>query len=87
MDIILEVPFEKKDDAKKLGAKWNMELKKWCCKKDNNECIEKYEPVYLNVPYEDRAVVKSLGAKWNNERKEWYIPRFREREFDEYLDL
>ncbi len=28
-EIILEVPFAEKDEAKSLGAKWNPELKKW----------------------------------------------------------
>lgn len=34
--IFLFVPFEEKDEAKKLGAKWDKEEKKWFIYKDNN---------------------------------------------------
>ena len=27
--LILEVPFAEKDDAKKLGARWDPEIRKW----------------------------------------------------------
>ena len=27
--LLLNVPYEEKDEAKSLGAKWNPELKKW----------------------------------------------------------
>ena len=30
--IILNVPFEEKDEAKKLGAIWDPEIKKWIAK-------------------------------------------------------
>lgn len=29
MSLLLNVPFAEKDDAKRLGAKWNPDLKKW----------------------------------------------------------
>ena len=39
MAILLNVPFSEKDEAKKLGAWWNPELKKWYVK-DRNEYIK-----------------------------------------------
>lgn len=39
MAILLNVPFSEKDEAKKLGAWWNPELKKWYIK-DRNEYIK-----------------------------------------------
>lgn len=32
MSILLNVPFAEKDEAKKLGAWWNPELKRWYSK-------------------------------------------------------
>lgn len=29
MSLLLDVPYSEKDEAKKLGARWNPELKKW----------------------------------------------------------
>ena len=29
MALILQVPYEEKDEAKALGAKWNPQLRKW----------------------------------------------------------
>ncbi|MGX6962792.1 DUF5710 domain-containing protein [Vagococcus xieshaowenii] len=34
--ILLNVPFSEKDEAKKLGAKWEPTLKKWCANHRNN---------------------------------------------------
>ena len=39
MSILLNVPFSEKDEAKKLGAWWNPELKKWYVK-NRNEYIK-----------------------------------------------
>lgn len=39
MSILLNVPFSEKDEAKKLGALWNPELKKWYAK-NRNEYIK-----------------------------------------------
>jgi len=59
-EIILAVPFCEKNDAKKLGAKWNSSQKYWFCHKNSankNILIEKWSvntnPVYLEG--EDRT--------------------------------
>ena len=33
---ILNVPFEEKDEAKELGARWDPEIKKWFIPKEND---------------------------------------------------
>ena len=74
----LEIPFKNKDEAKKLGAKWDNDKKNWYYFEDNinkeklknlEEIIEK---VYLNVQYRDKDLVKKLGAKWDKNEKLWY---------------
>merc|ERR1712167_182209 len=73
----LQVPFDEKDTAKGLGAKWDPEEKKW------------YVPPHLNLapfhrwnigkridltcPFEDKDAAKQLGAKWNPYTKTWYV--------------
>lgn len=27
--LVLNVPYEEKEEAKKLGARWNLEIKRW----------------------------------------------------------
>lgn len=36
MPILLNVPYAEKDEAKKLGARWNPQLKKWYCENRND---------------------------------------------------
>jgi hypothetical protein len=46
--IYLIVPFENKDDAKKLGAKFDWDKKLWYCNNNNkNELLEKYKEYKL----------------------------------------
>ena len=42
MPLLLDVPFEEKDEAKEKGARWNPELKKWFA--PNNKYY--YKPRY-----------------------------------------
>ena len=36
----IDVPFDKKDNAKLEGAKWDIEHKKWYVEKNNKELIK-----------------------------------------------
>jgi hypothetical protein len=38
--IALDVPFERKDEARKIGAKWSAADKKWWLKRDNSKSLE-----------------------------------------------
>ena len=59
----LAVPFEEKDEAKSLGAKWDIECKKWYCDKNNinYEILLKKWKVY-NVPIELIGEDRTFGG-------------------------
>jgi hypothetical protein len=86
MTILLDVPFEKKDDAKKNKCKWNNEAKMWYVKfrtsdRDdyfNNKFIKEYEVVKLKTSFDDKSFVKANGGKWNQYLKTWYTNRSNE---------
>ena len=65
----LEVPFDEKDEVKKLGAKWNSKRKKWFVPKDvNNQIFTKWIPEY-ETEFSVKAVspfylVKSKEPCW-----------------------
>ena len=74
----LEVPYREKDEAKKLGAKWAKERKKWYRKKDGRGTtslkkeLDKYKIVYLDIPFGEKEQAKELGARWCSNKKSWY---------------
>ena len=69
----IKVPFNEKDEAKSLGAKWDSDNKLWYIpagKEVNN--FSKWL-AFLDVSFNERGVVKKQGAKWNNKIKKWYV--------------
>ncbi len=73
------VPFEKRAEAKALGARWNPDIKRWCmikAHKNIEKMLERFpkEPkrCYLDIPFELKDEAKSLGAKWDDDLKCWY---------------
>lgn len=70
--IYLEVPFEKKDYVKALDARWDNDLKKWCCDDGKKILIDEFSIVYLNVNYDRKEEAKLLGAKYDMKLKKWY---------------
>jgi len=82
--IYLDVPYEKKDPIKKLGARWDTSRKKWYImsnlSQEKREAIEnilkspsEFERIYLDVPYAKKDPVKKLGARWDKNKKKWYV--------------
>lgn len=78
--VYLHIPYDKKEYAKVLGARWCQDNKQWYCKRgfkilveEFSEPIVKPKKIYLYVPYEKREHVKQFGAKWDQDKKEWYI--------------
>lgn len=82
--IYLDVPYEKKDSVKKLGARWDKNRKKWYImsnlSEEKREAIEnilttpsEFERIYLDVPYAKKDPVKKLGARWDKNKKQWYV--------------
>jgi hypothetical protein len=71
----LDVPFESKDEAKILGAKWDSEAKKWFIPEGlDTKPFDKFLKVYLTVPFAEKDEVKSLGGRWDKEKLKWYVP-------------
>lgn len=71
--------FAEKDAAKRAGARWDSEEKKWYVSEDRFmylELFNQWKPkgrTYLNCPFSDKEKVKQLGAKWDMQVKKWYI--------------
>jgi len=73
----LQVPFDEKDTAKGLGAKWDPEEKKWYVPPHLNLApFHKWnigKRIDLTCPFEDKDAAKQLGAKWNPYTGTWYV--------------
>ncbi len=83
--IYLQVPFNEKESAKALGAKWDRNEQSWYAPPnldiklfsqwigESGEAKTKSERIYLAVPYDDRVAAKKSGALWDKQAKSWYI--------------
>lgn len=47
--IFLQVPYEKKEQAKQLGCKWNQSNKKWYITEKNEEIFKYFKPLSNNI--------------------------------------
>jgi len=70
--IILNVPYDDKDEAKKLGAYWHNDIKKWYFKKSNNKEKSKlnylkfgkwYENKEDSIPFIDLNNINNVSVK------------------------
>ncbi|KAH9249854.1 hypothetical protein BASA81_012345 [Batrachochytrium salamandrivorans] len=81
--VFLDVPFKEKDEAKLLGARFNVKVKKWHIAEHEIELFAKWEvidptnhePVYLLVPFKEKDEAKQLGAKFDPEKRQWFAKR------------
>ena len=74
---LLSIPFEVKDKAKELGAKWDSEIKRWYYEGNDLSIIEQLQKLevkenYINISFANKDKAKSLGAKWDGVVKKWY---------------
>ena len=76
----LFVPFDLKNEAKKLGAKYDPESKKWYASKKypNYKLLtDKFDEdnllYYAKVSYGNKQIAKELGAYWYKDDKCWVI--------------
>ena len=80
----LYVPFDDKDEAKRLGARFDGQKKCWYVPAGtdlsafskwmpSSGAVKSVKKLYLNVPFDDKDKAKSLGARWDGEKKKWYI--------------
>lgn len=80
MKTFLNVPYSEKEEAKRLGAKWDIARKKWFVENVNNltpflkwmdeHLTQPFEPIYPPVipPKHKRPDNKKPGKKANKER-------------------
>jgi len=47
--IYLEVPFSKKDQAKKIGCRWDADKKKWYINEENEEVFKHFKPLSNDI--------------------------------------
>lgn len=81
--VFLDVPFREKDEAKLLGARFDVKLKMWHVSQHEVELFAKWaaidpachEPVYLLVPFKDKDEAKLLGAKFDPAKRQWFARR------------
>ena len=81
----IDVPFNEKNEAKSLGAKWDQENKGWYVPEGVNmadfakwpEKQKSEMPArdYIKVPMKDKDEAKALGARWDKDNKLWFIPK------------
>jgi serine/threonine protein kinase len=71
----IRVPFDNKDEAKALGARWDAEVKCWFIPQgiDPAKLCEWW--AYLECPYEQKDMARQQGAKWDKALKNWYVPK------------
>ncbi len=74
MTVFLFVPYEMKDQAKELGAKYNPDVRQWYCEDDNKECRLMFDYRYFDVKYDPDEVkrLKQAGARWSPYVRKWY---------------
>lgn len=70
--VYLEIPYNKKDYCKVLGAKWDSKNKKWYCDSGCKILIDEFSIFYLDIPYEKKEYAKERGCKWDIEKKRWF---------------
>ena len=70
--VLLYVPFEIKEDAKSMGAKWDSDLKSWYCDDDNQPCISEWSRLYVEFKYDEKERAKLMGFKYDPELRKWY---------------
>ncbi|KAH9257895.1 hypothetical protein BASA81_003914 [Batrachochytrium salamandrivorans] len=75
----LNVPFEDKNEAKLLGAKFDGDKRKWYFDENamDRQVFAKWtsvvHSVFLTVPLSDKHVVEQLGAKFDLNKRKWYF--------------
>lgn len=79
--ILLSVPFEEKDLAKELGAKFDRETKCWFVPEGMDlKPFERWKPTvqhektWIKAPYEMHEQIKELGARYDGNAKCWFVP-------------
>lgn len=82
----IKVPFNEKEDVKKLLGRWDNDMKSWYIPDDQDESKfskwERHDPsvkvesnatrIYLNVPFAEKDEARKATARWDGDKKQWY---------------
>ena len=74
--VILSIPYDNREYAKDLGARWNTEFKTWYVPfghRNTTELQNIGKTITLQVPFSEKDEAKELGSKWNKELRVWTI--------------
>lgn len=89
--VYLNIEYKQKEEAKKMGARWDAERKKWYATQDKIDStdLKKYvvEPkrVYYRLPFKFKEQAKELGGRWCQEERKWWFDKTH-KEFEDYFD-
>jgi len=75
--VYLNVPFERKDEAKAIyGCRWDQDIKSWYCMKSNQEAIEEFgnsnqqvEEEFVNTVTESPSIKTNLSNRSTKESR------------------
>jgi hypothetical protein len=70
----IRVPFDSKDDAKTIGARWDATNKCWFIPFGVDPMLLRQWWAYLDCPFEEKDEARRLGARWDKTLKSWYVP-------------
>ena len=86
--VFINITYNNKEEAKKLGAKWDLNKKSWYYDDKITEenkyklnLLEKNNKVanvininknYIDISYSKKNLAKSYGAKWDSVVKKWF---------------
>ena len=84
----ITISYSNKDEAKKLGAKWDLKKKSWYYddkiteenkeklnlleKNKVNESVIDINKNYINISFSKKNLAKTYGARWDSTVKKWY---------------
>ena len=84
----ITISYSNKDEAKKLGAKWDLNKKSWYYddkitdenkqklnlleKEKANESVIDINKNYINISFSKKKLAKTYGARWDTTVKKWY---------------
>lgn len=76
----LNCPYEEKDQAKSLGARWDKQKHQWYVPNDKFASIDNFNrwcpngKVFLQCSFRDDHLARSAGAQWDKVAGRWCVP-------------
>ena len=76
--IRLLFPYSENAEVKKLGARWNTEMKHWYFPSLDGELpdgLKKYRACFLDIEYDEKEYYKTVlpSMRYHSIEKKWYV--------------